>query len=70
MLKNSTHPILKIKPLGFQWETSDPFLFCSNAWPEPLEVVVENIASYRPGSCHAVGELTKPVRLCKLGKIR
>ena len=28
MLKNSTHPILKIKPLGFQWETSDPFLFC------------------------------------------
>jgi redox-sensitive bicupin YhaK (pirin superfamily) len=22
------NPILKIKPLGFQWETSDPFLFC------------------------------------------
>jgi redox-sensitive bicupin YhaK (pirin superfamily) len=21
-------PILKIKPMGFQWETSDPFLFC------------------------------------------
>lgn len=22
------NPIIKIKPLGFQWETSDPFLFC------------------------------------------
>lgn len=22
------NPILKIKPLGFQWETQDPFLFC------------------------------------------
>ena len=22
------NPILNIKPLGFQWETSDPFLFC------------------------------------------
>ena len=22
------HPVNKIKPLGFQWETSDPFLFC------------------------------------------
>ena len=21
-------PILRIKPLGFQWETADPFLFC------------------------------------------
>jgi quercetin 2,3-dioxygenase len=22
------HPVKNIKPLGFQWETSDPFLFC------------------------------------------
>lgn len=22
------NPILKVKPLGFQWETQDPFLFC------------------------------------------
>lgn len=24
----SQNPILNIKPLGFQWETADPFLFC------------------------------------------
>ena len=23
-----TNPIIKIKPMGFQWETADPFLFC------------------------------------------
>ncbi|PCJ83378.1 MAG: pirin [Flavobacteriales bacterium] len=23
-----THPVIRIKPLGFQWETADPFLFC------------------------------------------
>ena len=24
----SMNPIISIKPLGFQWETADPFLFC------------------------------------------
>lgn len=26
--EKTMNPIIKIKPLGFQWETSDPFLFC------------------------------------------
>ena len=25
---SAMNPIIKIKPLGFQWETADPFLFC------------------------------------------
>jgi hypothetical protein len=25
----SSHPILAIKPLGFTWDTVDPFLFCA-----------------------------------------
>lgn len=27
-LSKSMNPVIKIKPLGFQWETTDPFLFC------------------------------------------
>jgi len=27
-VQKKTNPIKKIKPLGFQWETQDPFLFC------------------------------------------
>lgn len=27
-MNDPKHPILKVKPLGFQWETADPFLFC------------------------------------------
>jgi redox-sensitive bicupin YhaK (pirin superfamily) len=33
----SAHPIIQIKPLGFPWETIDPFLFCvyhDDAYPQ------------------------------------
>lgn len=36
------NPIIKIKPLGFQWETADPFLFCvhhEDAFPKGNEVM-------------------------------
>ncbi len=26
--EQDSNPVLRIKPLGFQWETADPFLFC------------------------------------------
>lgn len=28
MMEEKKHPVIAIKPLGFQWETLDPFLFC------------------------------------------
>ena len=36
-LPDTASPILKIKPLGFPWDTMDPFLFCAyhdDAYPE------------------------------------
>ena len=33
----TTHPVLQVKPLGFPWETTDPFLFCvyhDDAYPK------------------------------------
>jgi redox-sensitive bicupin YhaK (pirin superfamily) len=33
----ATHPVLDIRPLGFPWETADPFLFCAyhdDAYPK------------------------------------
>ncbi len=27
-MATDTNPIIKVKPMGFQWETLDPFLFC------------------------------------------
>lgn len=26
--RKEVHPVLRVKPMGFQWETTDPFLFC------------------------------------------
>jgi redox-sensitive bicupin YhaK (pirin superfamily) len=34
---SASHPVLQVKPLGFPWETMDPFLFCAyhdDAYPE------------------------------------
>ena len=39
-INNTMNPIKAVKPLGFQWETSDPFLFCvhhEDAFPKGNE---------------------------------
>ena len=28
IMSPTANPVIKIKPMGFQWETADPFLFC------------------------------------------
>jgi len=36
-MTNSTSPVLAVRPLGFPWETADPFLFCAyhdDAYPK------------------------------------
>ena len=36
------HPVKKIKALGFQWETADPFLFCvhhEDKYPKGNDVI-------------------------------
>jgi len=43
--KEKMNPILNIKPLGFQWETADPFLFCvhhEDYFPEGNEFMGPN----------------------------
>jgi redox-sensitive bicupin YhaK (pirin superfamily) len=53
-MPNPLHPILSLKPMGFQWETLDPFLFCvhhedqfpnGNDWlgPEPTHFKGRNL---------------------------
>ncbi len=42
-----THPILQIKPLGFTWDTLDPFLFCAyhdDAYPQGNAALGPNAA--------------------------
>lgn len=28
LMSTNTNPVISLKPMGFQWETADPFLFC------------------------------------------
>jgi redox-sensitive bicupin YhaK (pirin superfamily) len=42
MARMSTNPILRVSPLGFQWECADPFLFCvhhDDAYPAGNEAM-------------------------------
>lgn len=44
------NPIIKIKPLGFQWETADPFLFCvhhEDAFPKGNSLMGPDVTHFK-----------------------
>jgi len=49
-MNNNINPILGIKPLGFQWETADPFLFCvhhEDKFPKGNEVMGPDNSNFK-----------------------